>query len=727
MPPSMFRPLLTIMLASLLVRGALAGPSSDSTQAGRARGARVTENALVDTLPAVEVTDSFDRSVRRIHSSSQHAITAAEVAARPISRPGEVLEAVPGVVISQHSGEGKANQYYLRGFNLDHGTDLATFVAGIPVNMPTHAHGQGYSDLNFLIPELVTGVEYAKGTYFADEGDFGTAGAAHIAYANRLDSPIAQYSADRDGYRRGLFAGSRIVAGGDLLGALEVFHNDGPWRHPDDYRKLNAVTRWGRNGANSGYRLTAMAYSGRWNSTDQVASRSVGEGLIDRFGSLDPSDGGRSHRFSLSGDWQQFDSHSFTQATAYVERYDLNLFSNFTYFLDDSVNGDQFEQADRRVVTGLRASRSWKTTRAGREIEYKIGLQSRLDDISPVGLYHTREQERLSTTREDRVVQASAAPYAQATIPWTPWLRSTAGLRADGYWFRVRGSEPLNSGRASAFIASPKLGLSFGPWNRTALFANVGTGFHSNDARGTTITVDPTSGEPADHVRPLVRATGAELGLVSQALPHVENALTLWALDMQSELVFTGDAGTTEASRPSRRLGFEWSVVATPSPTLRLDADVAWSRARFTDFDPIGDRVPGAVEGVIAAGATVPDWSGFFGSVRVRYFGPRPLIEDNSVRSRSATLVNADLGHSVGRWGRFAVEAFNLLDSRASDIDYWYTSRLRGEPAAGIDDIHTHPEAPRTFRVRLTAILPSHDADALPPQSGHPRGESSMR
>jgi hypothetical protein len=704
-----------MFLSATLTHGA--GPVPDSLDR---RPSRIHENTVVDTLPTIEVTDTFDRAVRRVRSSSQHGVTAAEIEQRPVSRPGEILEAVPGVLISQHSGEGKANQYYLRGFNLDHGTDFATFVAGIPVNLPTNAHGQGYADLNFVIPELVSGVEYRKGTYFAEEGDFGTAGAAHIAYANRLDAPTAQLSFDAEGYRRGLVVGSSPLARGDLLYAVEVFHNDGPWVHPDDYRKVNGVVRWGRTGSSSGFRLTGMGYDGRWNSTDQVPDRAVAEGRIDRFGAIDPTDGGRSHRYSLSGDWQRFTERSFSEATAYVVDYRLDLFSNFTYFLEDSVRGDQFEQADQRVFYGLRASHTWKAHWQGREVSNSVGIQARRDDIGNVGLYHTQAQTRFSTVRADEVEQTSVSPYVENAVQWSPWLRSTAGLRADAYWFHVNSSNPLNSGASDASIVSPKLGVSLGPWANTAYFLNAGTGFHSNDARGATITVDPATLDPAARVSPLVRAKGAELGVVSRALLGAEMSLSIWWLDLASELVFTGDAGTTEASRPSRRTGAELTFVRSFGRALRLDADLAYSRARFTDADPAGDRIPGAVEGVVSAGATVPEWRAWFGSLRVRHFGPRPLIEDNSVRSKASTTLSAEAGRSIAHLGRLSVEVFNLLDARVSDVDYYYASRLPGESAEGVNDIHTHPQAPRTFRIRLTASWPRPGGE-LPPQTGHPR------
>lgn len=713
----MLRPATLALLAAVLApASSLAAPADSASRAP----ARIRPNAVVDTLPTVEVTDTFDRALRRVRAASQHGITAAEIAQRPVSRPGEILEAVPGLVISQHSGEGKANQYYLRGFNLDHGTDFATFVAGMPVNMPTHGHGQGYSDLNFLIPELVSGIEYRKGTAWAEEGDFGTAGAAHIAYRNRLDAPVVEASGGEGGYRRVLGAGSATAAGGDLLAALEVFRNDGPWRRPDDYRKVNGVLRWSRTAPAGGLRLTAMGYDGRWRSTDQVPRRAVEGGSLDRFGAVDPTDGGRSDRQSLSADWQRLGTRSFSDVTAYVVRSRLNLFSNFTYFLDDTTNGDQFEQEDDRVFYGVRASHTFRTPWRGRDASHVLGVQARRDDIARVGLYHTRAQERLETTRADRVAQSSVSPFAESTVPWTRWLRTTVGLRADLHAFRVRGDDARNSGTARAAIVSPKLAVALGPWASTAAFANVGTGFHSNDARGTTITVDPASGDPVRRVDPLVRATSAELGLVTHAVGGAEMALSAWGLELDSELLFVGDAGTTDASRPSRRTGLEWSVVRAIGSSLRLDADLAWSRARFTDGDPAGDRIPGAVEGVVTAGITVPDWRGNFGSLRARWFGPRPLIEDNTVRSRASGTLTAEVGRTFTRWGRVSLECFNLLDARVSDVDYFYTSRLRGEPEGGADDVHSHPQAPRTFRLRLAASFP-RAASEIPDTGGHPK------
>ncbi len=378
-------------------------------------------------------------------SATQGVVSAKQIDNRPIMRAGEVLEAVPGVIISQHSGEGKANQYYLRGFNLDHGTDFATSVAGVPVNMPSHAHGHGYSDLNFLIPELIAGVQFNKGPYAAEEGDFSTAGASHIRYVNALEKPIARLSVGGEGWRRALVAASPKVAGGDLVAAFEAGHNDGPWERPDDFSKLNGVLRYSRGSSRNAFALTAMGYAADWQSTDQIPVRAVETGLLGRFGGLDDSLGGSTSRYSLSGDWQRTAASGVTRVTAYGIRYRLNLFSNFTYFLDDPVNGDQFEQADRRYAFGGRATHRIGGRIANRPSELLFGMDARRDNIGTIGLYHTVDRARVSTTREDAVRQTSAGAFVQHDLQWTPWLRSTLGLRADRFQFDVAAGNPLNS------------------------------------------------------------------------------------------------------------------------------------------------------------------------------------------------------------------------------------------------------------------------------------------
>ncbi len=635
-------------------------------------------------------------------SASQGAITARQLDARPVMRTGEVLETIPGVVISQHSGEGKANQYYLRGFNLDHGTDFSTTVAGLPVNMPTHGHGHGYSDLNFLIPELISGVQFSKRPYFADQGDFATAGAANINYTNSLARPIVRLGGGGQGFGRALVAASAAAGQGTVLGAVEVQHNDGPWHEPDDFRKVNALLRYSQGDALNGFSITGMGYHGVWDSTDQVPARAIADGRIGRFGTIDTSDGGDSYRYSGSVEWQRTRNNASTKVSAFGLAYDLNLFSNFTYYLDDPDNGDQFRQADHRVVSGGKITHRRLGQWGSRSIQNVVGMQVRHDAIGNVGLYHTVARRPLETIREDAVGQTSVGGFAQNETQWTPWLRTLAGVRVDGYRFDVKAGEPANSGTDGAGLVSPKGGAVFGPWQGTELYLNAGVGFHSNDARGATITIDPATGGRADRVTPLARARGAEVGVRSVRVPHLQTSVAVWTLNLDSELIFIGDAGNTEAGRPSHRYGVEWASYYTPRPWLTLDFDLSLSRARFTDADPAGNVIPGAVSTVVQGGVTVDSVKNVFGSLRWRYFGPRALIEDASVRSQATSLLNLEAGYAFSRSLRLAVDVFNVLDARHSDVDYFYASRLPGEPAGGIEDVHLHPTLPRTARVSLT-------------------------
>ena len=638
-------------------------------------------------------------------AGSEGVVAARLIAQRPVFRAGEIFETVPGVVVSQHSGEGKANQYYVRGFNVDHGTDLATFVADVPVNMPTHGHGQGYSDNNFVIPELVAGVQYQKGTYQAEQGDFSAAGSIHVSTLSVLDRPLFKLEGGQGGFGRALVAASSKWGDGHLLYAAEAERADGPWVIPDDYRKLNGVLRYSRGTEHGGLSLTAMAYQGRWHSTDQVPERALRRGEIDRFGAVDPTDRGRTHRVGLSGEWRRRTAAGLTQVKAYAIDYGLDLFSNFTYFLDDPVRGDQFEQKDDRRIVGGAITHRFLSRWLGRDTESVIGFQGRWDAIPAVGLYRTQRTERLATVREDVVDEKSGAALFQTSVQWTPALRTIAGLRGDAYAFDVRSRDSAHSGRRTAALASPKLSLVLGPWRSTEVYANWGLGFHSNDARGAVQTREASTGAPVRPVDPIVRARGAELGLRTLALRRYHSTLAVWGLDLASELVFVGDAGTTEPTRPSRRLGIEWSNVFTPRRWLTLDADLAWSRARFRDRAAGGQRIPGAVEGVVSAGATVQDLGRFAGSLRLRYFGARPLIDDDSVRSRPSTTLSARASWRLARPYLLTVDVFNLTDARASDIDYYYRSRLPGEPMEGVADVHTHPLAPRTVRVGLTATF----------------------
>jgi outer membrane receptor protein involved in Fe transport len=612
-------------------------------------------------------------------------------------RSGDLLEFVPGLVATQHSGSGKANQYFLRGFNLDHGTDFSTSVDGMPINMPTHGHGQGWSDLNFLIPEAVHELSYAKGVYTAEAGDFSSAGAARFTLADTLDEGIAELSLGSFGHLRGVLLKSGPVGTGNVLLAGEVQRFDGPWTDiMEKVRKTNAMVRYSAPLGSGTWHLTAMAYANRWRSPDQIPERAVDNDVLGRFGSIDLTLGGRSSRLSLSGGWSGPAASGELNALAYFIRSKLNLFSNFTYFLDDPVNGDQFRQVDDRSVAGFELGELWNIGRS----RLRLGVQGRFDDIGRVGLYRTREREPVSTVREDSVRQGSLGTYANLELPIGERLRTTLGVRYDMFWAKVDArSLPVNGGSSSDGKLSLKANLAYRVSQPLELYASFGEGFHSNDARGTTIRRDPVTGEAADQVPALVGSRGAEIGARWFPAGKVNASLVAWTLDLGSELLFVGDAGGTEASRPSRRQGIELGVYLL-GDSLSGELELSYTRARFRDADPAGTHIPGSIPLVISGGVTWKLAPGWAVTPRVRYVGSYPLIEDASTRADPSLLVNLRLARDWQRFG-IAVDLFNLLDRRDQDVAYLYPSRLPGEALGGVEDIHSHVFQPRGARLTV--------------------------
>jgi hypothetical protein len=652
----------------------------------------------VPRLPEVVVYGRANDLLGAAVSASEGAIGAEELEDLPLLRKGELLEAVPGLVVTQHSGDGKANQYFLRGFNLDHGTDFAFSVDGVPVNLPSHAHGQGYSDLNFLIPELIDTIEFKKGPFYPEVGDFSGAGAANIRLVNKLPEGILNVQGGMFGYVRALVADSPRVGAGRLLYAFEYDHYDGPWVVPERSNRYNGLLRYHLDDARDEVNLTASVYAApQWRSTDQVAQRALDEGLIPRFGALDPSDGGDTGRAALTFDWTRHDDDATTKVILYGFYYRLNLFSNFTYFLTDPVNGDQFEQVDRRYVGGADLRRTWDRTWWGKKVENTLGVQVRNDDIPDSGLNHTAQRRLVAVELHDRIEELGGGAYASDQIQWTSWLKSELGLRGDLAAIDVNSDTAANSGRQTSGIVSPKAGLVFGPWKKTELYLDVGAGYHSNDARGVTLTIDPTTTMQAQGKVPLlVRTKGAEVGARTSIVPGLVTTLSLWFLQSDSELTFDGDSGDTEANGPSRKYGVELANFYKPTSWLTLSGDVALTHARYVD-DPRGGYIPNAIPVVVSGAATVETPSGIFAGARVRYFSSQPLTEDDSVRQPASTIVNAIAGYRRGRY-ELTAELLNLLDAKTDDIAYYYQSRLAGEPAAGVSDLHVHPAEP--FQVR---------------------------
>ena len=685
-----------------------------------------TYDQAVTRLPNFIVEGRQDSLIGVADSATQGTIGSVELSDRPLLRTGEILETVPGLIITQHAGGGKANQYFTRGFNLDHGTDFAVDLDGMPLNLPTHAHGQGYADLNGVIPELIDRIDFEKGPYFASNGDFSTVGAAHLVYADSLPAETLKVETGTDRYARVLYTGSTPIASGNLLEGLEVYHENGPWAVPDEYTRYNGILKYSQGTTSLGYSVMAMAYHGEWNSTDQVAQSAVAAGLIPFYGSQSPTDGGYSQRYSLQAEWHSQDAESATQIMAYAFHYDLNLFSDFTYFLN-SPQGDQFEQQDNRNVAGLRASRTLNGQLFGHKMQNTIGTQIQQSWID-VGLYQTVDQVRTNkldydgyllpaTTKLDSINETSGGVYFDNRIWWTEKFRSELGLRGDVYNVDVKDLDRVNSGDRLAALASPKLSLVFGPWNKTELYAQAGYGFHSNDARADTATVNPDGSTLDTHLPVLVAARGAEVGVRTTAVNKLHSTLSLWYLHNNSELYFNGfdaDEGSTTASQQStHRYGIEFANFYTPAPGLTFDLDYADSWAYFNspttadeDVTPGGTLVDEAIHQSLAAGVTVNSQSGWEAGLRLRYFGPRPLTSDGSVKSASTLIVNLGTGYRINPRWRITCDVLNVLNRHDHDIDYYYQSQNspgRGSPAP--NEIHFHPVEPIQVRFGVEAKL----------------------
>jgi hypothetical protein len=688
-------------VVSLLLLGLWAAPAAARQQPSQTEPGAANDTALIYILEPLLVGGRIDDLTGVALSASQGFVGFRDFQLRPLVREGELLENVPGLIMTQHSGDGKSNQMFVRGFNLDHGTDFATVVEGMPVNVPTHAHGQGYTDLNFVIPELVDHVEYRLGTYYAEIGDFGAAGGAFLRLRQSLPQPLLSAGVGEDGFRRVVAAGSTPLGAGTLLAGGELKHYDGPWVVPQELRKLAGVARYTLDRGQNSFSVLALGYDNAWAPSDQIPLRLVESGELDRFGQVDPTLAGESSRFSLSGTWLRGGASSSQRLDLYGIYYDLDLYNNFTFELEDPEEGDQFQQRDdgRRIFGGNLAH----VQPVGGRHTLTAGLQTRLD-LADVALRRTHQREPIETIRQDEVTQWSSGAYAELRTEWQPALRTVVGLRGDYYGFDVRSDMAENSGTAGAAILSPKASLIYAVRPDTELYLSGGLGFHSNDARGVVTTIDPATGEEADPVDPLVPARGAEIGLrVAPGQAAWRSTLTLWTVDLDSELLFVGDAGTTEPQDRSRRFGATLTNFYRLSPRLAADFDVSLARARFVEAEPDEDRIPGALENVITGGITwEPEQDGPFAALRLRHFGAYPLIEDNSVRSSATSLLNLNVGYTVGTRLRVGLSALNMLDTKASDIQYFYGSRLAGEPGNGVEDVHFHPVEPRQFRLTAT-------------------------
>ncbi|MBL8797177.1 MAG: TonB-dependent receptor plug domain-containing protein [Planctomycetia bacterium] len=658
--------------------------------------------------PASEVsgrTAPVTNTIGSTISGSQGTFTQADIRNRPLFRTADILEQIPGFLVTDESGEIDANVYFLRGFNLEHGTDFAFFVDNVPINLPSNPHGQGLADIQFLIPELISIVDFGKGPYYAKVGNFSAAGYTNIQYYDALQNGFAKVEAGQYDWFRTVVADSGRVGPGTLLYGVQFNYFNSASLVPAHLNKTSAIFRYTIADEDDRLSLTAMLYNGQ-TTVDTVIPLRLTERGVDRFTNLSPTDFCVINRFTLNGQWQRrWENDALTQANVYGYRYTFDLFENTTGFVDDPINGDQAQQLDRRWVTGANLAHSWNSWLGGEASRHTVGVQVRHDIMPTNQQNHTVNRVFLSADSDADLTETDTGLYFQNESQWTDKVRTVLGLRGDIYNVDVTNHVvPANSGSKTSAIFLPKGALILGPWVDTEFYLNGGYSFRSSNALGAVATVD-ADGNPAAPTPLLVQGRGAEVGVRSQAIPNLTTSFALWQLHLQSDTEFDIASNSTEPLRASERYGIESSNTYQLGEWFSLNADYSWSHGRLLGVDPEvpGNFIPGAVTTLFSGGPSVRLPNGLFANLRYRYFGPRYLTEDGSVSSNATSRFDLSAGLDRPNY-TLNLQILNVFNNKGHDLDNFETSfwPMFGdtEPADGIVFNPIQPFAAR-FSVTL--------------------------
>lgn len=664
---------------------------------------------------AVHAQPTYDvkvRARRPVTSGSQFVLDAESFELRRLDRPDRVLEVIPSLLTAQHAGGGKSNQYLVRGFDADHGTDFAFFVEGVPMNMRSHAHGQGFAEMHWLIPEAIERIDVSMGPYDVEYGDFATAGAANLRLYDRVDESFVKATVGQWQSVRtvGVYSPKMGVFGGEdpkatLFSAFEFNTSDGPFENDENLLQYKGLARFGAElGENTRLSGWVAAYDGRWNASGQIPQRWVGRNGVNRWDSVDPTEGGDSARqVGQARLVHDFSPSRHVEITAWASHYTLDLNSNFTLFLEDPENGDGILQEDDRVYLGgtavYRQRFDWRVP-----VTFSAGLDQRSDFVT-ASLSNQRRRTRLDRISSDRIDQTSIAAFAEADALLAPWVRFVGGVRAEGFFFDVEGRKRSQTGeRAEGDVSEdlylPKANLILAPFSDdgplasrhapirdTQIFLNWGEGYHSNDARDVVAN-------PQERVLPI--AMGWEVGLRTPIGKWLDLSIAYWWLNLQSELVFVGDAGDTEAKGRSRRQGVEVAARVQPLAWLTWESSVAYSSSEFTN----GDAVPQAPRLVAKSSLLATHGSGLSAELDFTALGRRYGVEDRSVKLHGYAIVDFSV-----RYRRGPIEGLvgvdNLFGSAWRSSEFYYESRLQDE-AEGVEDWHFTPGYPRNVRVGVS-------------------------
>jgi outer membrane receptor protein involved in Fe transport len=720
--------------------------------------AAVAEAAVADTAATNAAGDSGQSlqevtvSAQRLEllgsasSASEGVVADQELQLAPVYRPGQLLETVPGLIVTLHSGEGKANQYLMRGYNLDHGTDLGTYVDDMPINQPSHAHGQGYTDLNFVIPELADGLSYTKGPYYADVGDFGAVGSVRMAYRDTTPDQVSATLGMLD-YQRYFAAGSAGLGSGNVLAAAEVQHYDGPFQNPDDARKENQVLRYSQGDEHNGYSVTEMFYHQLWNNTTDIPIRAISEDLVpNRFGTLDPSDGGRAQRASLSAQYHATLGDGQFSVSAFFIYNQLHLFNDFTHFLVDPVHGDQEDQFENRRVPGAAADYTLPLPLGPIDNEISLGALTRYDLL---GVGRLPSEDRVPQTTQidppafsnlDQVYLFAGAAYLQAITHWSSTFRSVLGLRDDyqhgtdvdylAAWHETAGY--TNGGTKEQSLLQPKASLIYTPANNLEFYLAAGQGFHSADIRGVNQDKSVDLGLPNTPL--LAKQDGQEVGMRAEIHRNIALTLALYNLWQQSETIIDPDVGEDTAGPASRRYGYEINITYQIRRWLEFYGSFSGDHTRFTHaFDDgtghLGDYITDAPAATGAAALYLTNLGRWSGGLNYRFLGNYPLSSGPCVSSaaihdfpgasscagaptalaqidgKGFGELNADIHYAFPSGWSASLGIYNLLNTHAAAAEFWYVDRLQSEIKAypeGRADVHEHPLEPPMARFTMS-------------------------
>ena len=655
------------------------------------------------TQDTVLLPEKEARTRKAVTPSNSQVIRDRDLALRPMLDPADILKVTPGLFVAQHAGGGKANQYFLRGFDIDHGTDLSLWFDGMPINMISHGHGQGYADLHFIIPELVEKVEVSKGPYYVEYGDLATAGAVSMDARRRFGESRVSLSGGMFNTYRSLGILTLDHAPFRPTLAAEISRSDGPFDSPEDMERYNLYLKAPLlENETTTLDVTLMGYGAGWNGSGQVPARLVDAGLLDRFGSVDPTEGGHSQRHSVSMEFISNPNPAEEwKASAYMIDYRLSLYSNFTFYARDSVNGDGINQRDDRVISGFNASYKRDYALGGLAMSSLFGLGTRNDRIHN-NLDYSRKRTVFDHVTDADVREGSLSAYFMESITPFEWLYAEAGVRGDHFGFdvtdrlRPEGDSTL-TGVKDASIFSPKVNVVVTPFRNTDIYANYGEGFHSNDARGVTSKTDPA--------RPLTKARGYEMGARTRLFDRVDLGLSLWKLDMDGEFVWVGDDGSTEEGLPSERLGVDAEARVQILPWLWADFDMTKSSSEYTRNAGNGKAVALAPRLTWAGGVSVLHPSGFSGSLRGQSLDDRPADEAGNFTAQGFTVFDLAAGYRFRNWeARLNVQ--NVFDTEWRSAQFENDSRIAGGSrypyeAEPVTDIHFVPGTPMNAQASL--------------------------